>query len=213
MALTEEQVKALKEQLSSQIENLPFDKKEEAQRQIDSLSTEALEMMLKQQNSKSSRQKSVFRMIIDNEIPSYKLDENSKAIAVLEINPISKGHTIIIPKTAAKTAKELPTQAFSLAKKLSKSIISKLKAKSAEIQTETKFNEAIINVIPIYDAPLSIDSPRNKAEKSDLESIESKLKVVKRIPKPKVEKIKIKTEEQSSQKQASQVLKLKRKIP
>ena len=36
-------------------------------------------------------------MIIEEKIPSYKIQEN-KAVAVLEINPISEGHTIVIPK-------------------------------------------------------------------------------------------------------------------
>ena len=123
MPLTPEQIQNLKAQLSEQIQHLPEDQKAEAQKQIDSLSPEALEAMLKQQKSKSSREKSIFRLIIEKQIPSYQIDENSQAIAVLEINPISQGHVIIIPRLAARNSRELPTQAFSLAKKISKRII------------------------------------------------------------------------------------------
>ncbi len=209
MPLTEEQVKALKAQLLSQIENLPEDKKAEAEREIESLSPEALESMLKQQSSgKSQKEKSVFRMIISKEIPSYLIDENPYANAVLEINPVSKGHSIIIPKLPAKTSKEIPTKAFALAKKISKKIISKLEAKSAEIQTETKFGEAIINVIPVYDEPLSINSPRQKASKEELEALESRLKKIKRNPKPKIKK-----EEKEPPKEKPEIIRLPRKIP
>jgi histidine triad (HIT) family protein len=144
-------------------------------------------------------------MIVDMEVPAEIIDENSSAIAVLEINPISKGHLMIIPKKPASTSKELPTQAFTLAKKLSKKIISKLKASSTEIQTEFKFNETIINVIPVYDKPLNINSPRYKASKDELESLASKLKIRK---KPKI--IRIKASKPDSQ---TPVLKWHRKIP
>lgn len=202
--LTQEQVKALKEQLKNQVQNLPEDKKQRALEHIDSLSPQALELMLKQQEKK---QENIFRLIVKREIPSTIIDENKYALAVLEINPVSKGHSLIIPKNPAKDAKSLPTQAFTLAKKLSKKIISKLKAKSAEIKIETKFGEMIINVIPIYDKPLDIDSPRHKASKEELEEVAGKLRTKKKL---KIEKIKITKEKSSSQ---NQILKLPRKIP
>ena len=205
MALTPEQVKALKSQLLAQIQNLPEDKKTEAQAQIESLSPQALELMLKQQ-AKAEKEQSVFRLIVKGEIPSAIVDENKEAIAVLEINPISKAHIIIIPRKPVTSAKEMPTKAFSLAKKLSKRITLKLKAKSAEIQTETKFREMIINIIPIYDKELNINSPRYKASKEELEEIAQEIRIRK---KPKIEKIK----KEKPVDLKTQVLKLPRKIP
>ena len=63
-------------------------------------------------------------MIVDKDIASTIIDENKFAIAVLDINPISKGHTMIIPKKPVSDAKMLPGQSFSLAKKNSKKDIS-----------------------------------------------------------------------------------------
>lgn len=40
----------------------------------------------------------IFCKIINNEISSYKLCENEHAIAFLDVNPATEGHTIIIPK-------------------------------------------------------------------------------------------------------------------
>lgn len=209
MPLAPEQVKILKEQLLSQIQNLPEDKKEEAAKQIEELSPQALELMLKQQRVKGKSEESIFRFIVSGEIPSKIIDENASAIAVLEINPISNGHTIIIPRKPVQTAKEMPTQAFTLAKKLSKRIISKLKAKSTEIQTEIKMNEMIINIIPIYEQSLNIESPRKKAQNEELDTLEKLLKVKKKI---KIEKIKKEANETRTG-QRNQILKLSRKIP
>ena len=41
---------------------------------------------------------SIFTKIINGEIPCYKIAENEKFIAFLDINPLEKGHTLIIPK-------------------------------------------------------------------------------------------------------------------
>ncbi len=113
MALTQEQIKQLKEQLKAQVSNLPADKKTEAFQQIDSMSSEAIETMLKQQQARQSgKGKSPYRMIISGELSSIKIGENLDAIAVLDINPISKGHTLIIPKKLVKTSKQIPNQHF-----------------------------------------------------------------------------------------------------
>jgi histidine triad (HIT) family protein len=40
----------------------------------------------------------IFTKIINNEIPYYKIAENDKFLAFLDINPNAKGHTLCIPK-------------------------------------------------------------------------------------------------------------------
>lgn len=41
---------------------------------------------------------SIFSKIIAGEIPSYKIAENEKFFAFLDINPMAKGHTLVVPK-------------------------------------------------------------------------------------------------------------------
>lgn len=41
---------------------------------------------------------SVFVKIVQGEIPSYKIAEDEKYYAFLDINPLAKGHTLVIPK-------------------------------------------------------------------------------------------------------------------
>lgn len=40
----------------------------------------------------------IFTRIIKGEIPSYKVAENDQFYAFLDINPLSKGHTLVVPK-------------------------------------------------------------------------------------------------------------------
>ena len=40
----------------------------------------------------------IFTRIIQGEIPSYKVAENDTCYAFLDINPIVKGHTLVVPK-------------------------------------------------------------------------------------------------------------------
>ena len=41
---------------------------------------------------------SVFTKIINKEIPAYIIDEDDDFIAFLDISPIQKGHTLVVPK-------------------------------------------------------------------------------------------------------------------
>ena len=41
---------------------------------------------------------SIFTKIVQGEIPSYKIAEDGKYYAFLDINPLAKGHTLVIPK-------------------------------------------------------------------------------------------------------------------
>lgn len=40
----------------------------------------------------------IFTKIVKGEIPSYKIAENEDYFAFLDINPLAKGHTLVIPK-------------------------------------------------------------------------------------------------------------------
>ena len=41
---------------------------------------------------------SIFSKIISGQLPSYKVAEDKNNIAILDINPLKEGHTLIIPK-------------------------------------------------------------------------------------------------------------------
>lgn len=41
---------------------------------------------------------SIFTKIVNGEIPAYKIAEDERFFAFLDINPLGKGHTLVIPK-------------------------------------------------------------------------------------------------------------------
>lgn len=41
---------------------------------------------------------SIFTKIIEGELPAYKIAEDDKFIAFLDINPLAEGHTLVVPK-------------------------------------------------------------------------------------------------------------------
>ena len=50
----------------------------------------------------------IFCKIVKGEIPSFKVYEDDKVLAFEDINPISDGHTLIIPKRHAQDLWEIP---------------------------------------------------------------------------------------------------------
>jgi len=206
MALTNEQIAELKKQLSSQVQGLPEDKRVEAEKQIEDMSGEAIEAMLQQQQSRAG-QAQIFRAIVNKEIDSVIVGENSGALAVLDINPVSKGHTLIIPKEATQDIKNIPKDVFSLGEELSKKITENLEAKSVRMETDNSLGEAIVYLIPIYDKELTKDSERRKATKEELEDVKRKLEIIK--VERKVEIVKVKKKRGRKPKP----VKLKRHIP
>jgi histidine triad (HIT) family protein len=50
----------------------------------------------------------IFSKIIAGEIPSYKIAENDKFFAFLDIFPLQKGHTLVVPKIEIDIIFDLP---------------------------------------------------------------------------------------------------------
>jgi histidine triad (HIT) family protein len=53
----------------------------------------------------------VFGKIIRGEIPCHKVYEDEHVLAFLDINPLSRGHTLVIPKEPAATLDQLSDEA------------------------------------------------------------------------------------------------------
>lgn len=67
---------------------------------------------------------SVFTKIINGEIPAYKIYEDDKTLAFLDIHPETPGHTLVIPKKETDKIYDLEDEDYqalmSTVKKLSK---------------------------------------------------------------------------------------------
>lgn len=55
---------------------------------------------------------SIFTKIINGEIPSYKVAENDKFFAFLDINPNAKGHTLVVPKQEVNKLFDLDEETY-----------------------------------------------------------------------------------------------------
>lgn len=69
---------------------------------------------------------SIFSKIIAGEIPCYKIAESESCFAFLDINPLGKGHTLVVPKKEVDyifdVEDELYLELMSFAKKVGKAI-------------------------------------------------------------------------------------------
>ena len=201
-----EQIDQIKKQLIDQIEKtFPATQKEIAKKQIMEMNAEQLMDFLKKNKmikepvqgetpqgapaEMPEGQQCIFCAIVEGKIPAYQIDDNKASIATLEINPISKGHTLVIPKKHIESSGKLPSTAFSLAKKIAKKIKSKLKPKDVQIQSANVFGHEILNVLPVYENE-NMGSPRYKESEEELEKLKKKLekKVSKKKPKKKTQK-------------------------
>ena len=200
MVFTDEQAETIKQQLLTQVENLPNENKEQIKQYILGLSGEGLEEFLKKNNiqiaeggqvsqgtpsegeaspSPVGQGECIFCAITQDKIPYYKVDENPKSLAILEINPVSKGHSIVLPKEHLPIEK-ISKSALGLAQKVAKKIRAKLKSEDVKIETSSFMGHAMVNVIPLYKG---VQLQKKKAEESELKEVQSALETKKRGPK------------------------------
>ena len=55
----------------------------------------------------------IFTKIVNGEIPCYKIAEDERFFAFLDINPMTKGHTLVIPKEEKDYIFDLDETTFS----------------------------------------------------------------------------------------------------
>jgi histidine triad (HIT) family protein len=69
---------------------------------------------------------SIFSRIVNGEIPCYKVAETANCFAFLDINPLAKGHTLVIPKKEVDYIFDLEDELYidlmAFAKKVGKAI-------------------------------------------------------------------------------------------
>ncbi|MFZ1970762.1 MAG: HIT domain-containing protein [Candidatus Nanoarchaeia archaeon] len=161
-----EEAERIKKQLLENIDmKFPGERGESLKRNINSMDDEQLEKFLK----KSDQSECIFCSIASGNVESHKIDETKDAIAVLEINPVSRGHVIVIPKEHIPLEK-LSTEISEFAKKVAENLKEKLNPKDIEIAPVNFQGHGTINLIPVYTNE-SIKSSRYKAQEEELEEV------------------------------------------
>ena len=98
---------------------------------------------------------SIFTKIINNEIPCYKIYEDDKTFAFLDINPETEGHTLVVPKNEIDKIYDLPDEDYdalmATVKKLAKHMEEVLGKRTLMKVIGTDVPHAHVHLMP-YDA-------------------------------------------------------------
>jgi histidine triad (HIT) family protein len=130
---------------------------------------------------------SIFSKIAKGEIPSYKIAENERYYAFLDINPVAKGHTLVIPKKETDYIFDLESDDLSglilFAQKVAKGIASAIPCKRVGVTViGLEVPHAHIHLVPLNsESDLDFRKPKLKLDKEEMEaislSISSKIKL------------------------------------
>ena len=104
---------------------------------------------------------SIFSKIAAGEIPSYKVAEDEKHYAFLDINPVAKGHTLVIPKREVDYIFDLSADEYAELQKFAQKVAIAMK----EVIPCVKVGEAVLGLeVPhahIHLIPITKESDMN----------------------------------------------------
>lgn len=124
---------------------------------------------------------SIFTRIIRGEIPCYKVAENDRAIAFLDIRPLTVGHTLVVPKTEADSVFDLDDQDYAAVFDLVRSVA---EAQKSEIPCNRvglsvlgfEVPHAHVHVVPLRsEADLNFANPKLQLDAEEMQSIADRL--------------------------------------
>jgi histidine triad (HIT) family protein len=124
----------------------------------------------------------IFSKIVAGEIPSYKIAENDNYFAFLDINPLTKGHTLVIPKKEVDYIFDLDADELAgltlFAQTTAKAIAQAIKCKRvAMIVLGLEVPHAHIHLIPINNEnDADFTKPKLKLSKEEFEAVAEKIR-------------------------------------
>jgi histidine triad (HIT) family protein len=168
MAFTKEEADNIKKHLLKQLSNFPEDKRKEIKEQIESMNSEQIETFVNQNNLNHLGSSCIFCSIVGGKTNSFQIAEDEKNIAILELTPLSKGHTLVVPKDHSK---EIFTSSKIFAEKLSKILEKKFKPKEIQINEIEIMEHKLLEVIPIY----GDEKERKQISEIELKNLQEKI--------------------------------------
>ncbi|MDR2011227.1 MAG: HIT family protein [Bacteroidales bacterium] len=125
---------------------------------------------------------SIFTKIINGEIPCYKVAEDENFIAFLDVNPLKKGHTLVVPKIETDyifdNSDEILSEILVFAKKVAKAIEKNVKCKRIGIAViGLEVPHTHIHLVPMdNEKDLSFSNPRVKLSNDEFVELAEKIK-------------------------------------
>ena len=126
-------------------------------------------------------QESIFTKIVKGEIPCFKIAETNDFLAFLDVMPLRKGHTLVIPKKQVDYLYDLEddvlSDLFIFSKKVAKKIESKISCKRIGVSViGLEVPHAHIHLIPIDSvADIDFSQPKLKLSSNELSEIADKI--------------------------------------
>ena len=123
----------------------------------------------------------IFSKIISGEIPGYKIAENEKFYAFLDIFPLREGHTLVIPKNETDNLFDLDDAYLSemlvFAKPIAKAIEKAFRCNRCGISVVgIEVPHAHMHLIPVNTAnDLNFTQPKMKLSDEELRRVQSRL--------------------------------------
>jgi histidine triad (HIT) family protein len=123
----------------------------------------------------------IFSKIIAGEIPSYKIAENEKFFAFLDIFPLREGHVLIVPKIEVDNLFDLPVEYLSemmlFAQPIAKAIEKAFKCNRCGISViGLEVPHAHMHLVPINSSnDLNFTQEKPKASEESLKNAQNKL--------------------------------------
>lgn len=120
---------------------------------------------------------SIFTRIINGEIPCYKIAEDDRYFAFLDINPLAKGHTLVVPKAEVDYIFDVEDEMLAgmmvFAKKVAKAIDAAIPCERIGVAViGLEVPHAHIHLVPLNSiSDIDFSRPKLKLEKEELESI------------------------------------------
>ena len=125
----------------------------------------------------------IFSKIIAGDIPSYKIAENERFFAFLDIFPLREGHTLVVPKTETDNLFDLPEdylkEILIFAQPVAKAIERSFNCNRCGISViGLEVPHAHVHLIPINSAnDLNFTQPKPQASADSLKKVQEKIKV------------------------------------
>ncbi len=120
---------------------------------------------------------SIFSKIIAGDIPCYKIAEDDDYFAFLDINPLAKGHTLVVPKIEVDYIYDLEDEVLTglhlFAKKVAKALNETIECKRVGILViGTEVPHAHIHLIPFVDEKqMAITNPKMKLSETEMKKL------------------------------------------
>src|SRR5690554_6217806 len=120
---------------------------------------------------------SIFTKIVVGEIPSYKIAEDERFFAFLDINPLAKGHALVIPKKEVDYLFDIDDDTLAsmtlFAKRVAMSIEKTVPCKRIGVAVlGLEVPHAHIHLIPLQsEADISFAQPKLQLAKEEMEAV------------------------------------------